>query len=335
MSDDAVLVLAGDEVAEVLAGEEQAVMRAVEDAYATHAAGDALTPHSTFVRLPGGRDRIIALPAYLGGAFEVAGVKWIASFPGNHARRLARASGVVVLSSTTTGRVTAVLEGSVISAKRTAASAAVAARALHPEPPREVGLLGCGVIGFETLRFLRHVWPTIEAAAICDVDRRRAEGFADRAAAAFDPLRIDVVEDARELLARAALVAIATTAMEPHLDDLGGSRVRTVLHLSLRDLTPAVVLAADNVVDDVDHVCRAETSLHRAERIVGHRRFIRCALAEVLAGRAPARRAYDAPIIFSPFGLGILDIAVAKLVWERATARRLGCRLPFAPSVAV
>ena len=336
-NDDAVLLLAGDEIAEVLAGEEGAVMRTVEAAYATHAVGDALAPHSTFVRLPGGHDRIIALPAYLGGAFEVAGVKWIASFPGNHARGLARASGVVVLSSTTTGRVTAVLEGSVISAKRTAASAAVAARALHPlAAPREVGLLGCGVINFETLRFLRHVWPTIESAVIHDLDRGRADRFAARAGAAFEPVRIDVVTDVRTLIARVTLVSIATTAMTPHLDDLGrGGPLRTVLHLSLRDLAPALMLAADNVVDDADHVCRAETSIHRAEQIVGHRGFIRCALADVLAGREPPKRSYGVPTIFSPFGLGILDIAVAKLVWERASARRRGCRLPFAPTAAL
>lgn len=328
------LFLAGDDVAELLRGEEAAIMFAVEEAYAAHGCGDSLAPHSTFLRFPGGRDRMIALPAFLGGRFGVAGIKWIASFPENHARGLERASGVVVLSSLTTGRPTAILEGSVVSAKRTAASAAVAARALHDATSDpEVGLLGCGLINFETLRFLRHLWPALRAVRVHDVSPARAARFVAAAAAGFPGLPFEIV-DARSLLERSTLVSIATTASEPHLGYLGGAPLQTVLHLSLRDLEPAVVLAADNVVDDPDHVCRAETSLHRAEQLVGHRGFIRCALADVLEGRQPAKRDYSLPTIFSPFGLGILDIAVAQLVCERAATKRRGLRLPFAPTAA-
>ena len=48
-------------------GRKRPIMQAVEQAYETHGRGDSLMPHSTFLRFPGGRDRMIALPAYLGG----------------------------------------------------------------------------------------------------------------------------------------------------------------------------------------------------------------------------------------------------------------------------
>ena len=336
MIDESLLVLGADDVAELLRSQEAAILQAVKRAYETHGRGHSIVPHSSFLRFPGGRDRLIALPAYLGETFGVAGMKWIASFPGNLALGLERASGLVVLNSVATGRPCAVVEGSVVSAKRTAASAALAACLLHGAvPPERIGLLGCGAIGFETLRFLLHVWPTIAEVVVCDLSSERAARFAARCLGTFERIRVHFAGDGRALLGQVPLVSIATTAMHPYLDRVDGGELRTVLHVSLRDLAPAIILAADNVVDDIDHVCRAETSVHLAERMAGHRRFIRCTLPEMLTGAAPCKRSHDQPTIFSPFGLGILDIAVAELVCERATARAKGTRLPFASTVAV
>lgn len=337
MSAGTLLVLSTSEVAELVRGEEALLMDVVAAAYRAHGRGDSVLPHSSFVRLPGGSDRIIALPAYLGGEFRVTGLKWIASFPGNVARGIERASGLVVLSSLVTGRPEAVVEASLISAKRTAASAAVAAGVLHRgTPPTVVGVLGCGTINLETLAFLRFMWPSVRRVVACDLSRRRADLFVARAARTLgEALDFRVAEDWRTLVRQVELLSIATTAMTPYVDGFGAEIPGTVLHLSLRDLAPTVMLAADNVVDDVDHVCRAETSLHLAERLVGDRSFIRCTLADELAGTTAAGALrYGRPTIFSPFGLGVLDIAVAKLVCERAEARGLGTRIPFAAEAA-
>ncbi|MGH9939156.1 MAG: 2,3-diaminopropionate biosynthesis protein SbnB [Blastocatellia bacterium] len=317
------LILSGEEVRRFLAGRELELIDAARSVYETHAEGRGSLPHSTFLRFPGDSgNRIIALPAYVGGEFRVAGVKWISSFPGNLERGLDRASAVIVLNSTETGRPLAFLEGSVISAVRTAASAALAARALWAgDPPNAIGMVGCGPINFEIARFIRAALPTVEQLFVHDLDIDRATLFGKKCREELG-FAVEILRNLKAALGISRLISFATTAVAPHVNDpavfLPGA---TILHISLRDLAPEVILAHDNVVDDIDHVCRAQTSIHIAEQFVGNRDFIRCALADIILGRAVARKDAERAVIFSPFGLGSLDVAVGKLVYELATQR--------------
>jgi len=323
MNQTDLLILRGGEIADLLSGRELDVIDAVGRAYLAHARGASSLPHSTFLRFPGDDlNRIIALPAYLGDGFGVAGLKWVASFPGNVKNGLARASAVLILNNAATGLPEAILESSLISARRTAASAALAARELRRgregRETADAGLIGTGVINFETARFLLHTVPGLARFHVYDLDRERAEGFAARLAEEVSR-EVRVAEAPQEVLRACPLVAFATTAVRPHVADLAACPPgATILHTSLRDLTAGVILAADNVVDDPDHVSRAQTSIHLAEQQTGDRGFIRCTLADLLAGTAPPKKDENAVTVFSPFGLGVLDLAVGQLVRDRA-----------------
>ena len=321
MRDGSIAILPGAEVRAVLAGRELEVIQVVRMAYETHGDGDSSLPHSTFLPFPGQpQNRIIALPAYLGGACGVAGVKWVSSFPDNLQLGLDRASAVVILNSTQTGRPEALLEGSVISAKRTAASAALAAQCLlKGGQVGRLGMIGCGLINFEIARFLLAVFSDVETFVLFDQDGARAEQFKNKVRTISNEVEVEIAKDVKAVLRNSPLISIATTALKPHIGDVRECpRGSAILHISLRDLTPDVILSCDNVVDDIDHVCRAQTSVHLAEQLVGHRDFIRCTLADILSGRAPAKNGSETVSVFSPFGLGVLDLAVGKLVRDLA-----------------
>jgi 2,3-diaminopropionate biosynthesis protein SbnB len=331
MNDD-ILVLRSEEIRELLRGREPDVLAAVQDAYLAHAEGQSSLPHSSFVRFPGDDvNRIIALPAFLGDGFEVAGVKWIASFPANLEQGMARASAVLILNSCSTGRPEAILEGSLVSTERTAASAALAATLLlGGEAPEQVGLIGAGPINLAIARLLRAALPGTARFLVHDRDPGRADQAVSRLrrgarGGAAPAITVDPAATTEEVLRRCPLVSFATSATRPHVGDLSHCLPGAVLlHVSLRDLAPEAILAADNVVDDPDHVCRAQTSVHLAEQATGSRDFIRCTLADIIRGRAPARRDSKTVAVFSPFGLGVLDLAVGKLVRDLALARGLG-----------
>ena len=327
MSSRGILILGSDEVDTILLNRELQLIDIVKEAYRAHLRGESSLPNSLFLRFPGGNgNRIIALPAYLGAGFDVAGMKWVSSFPANINAGLNRASAVIVLNSPSTGQPLAFIEGSIISAKRTAASAALAARTLHGErTPSSIGFVGCGPINFEVARFLLAVWPDVKRFLVFDVDAGRAEQFGAKCRALSKGLEFETVPEISALLSQTRLVSIATNTGTPHIHDLSMCPAgTTILHVSLRDLAPELILASDNVVDDIDHVCRAQTSIHLAEQLSGNRDFIRGPLAAVLEDAAPARRDPDGITIFSPFGLGVLDLALSKLVYESSREQNSG-----------
>jgi 2,3-diaminopropionate biosynthesis protein SbnB len=325
------LILRRTDVTDVLSGREAEIIDLVADTYRLHDAGLTSLPHSTFLRFPEehhARDRIIGLPAYRGGDRPAAGMKWIASFPENVVAGTERASAALLLNSVADGRPVALVEGAVISARRTAASAALAAARLTGErPPHSVLLIGCGVINLEILRFLAVALPELREAALYDTDSARAEAFARRCAEVVPGVKAHAVPDLGVALGEHRLVSLATTAATPHMDLAACGPDTTVLHVSLRDLTAEAILGAVNVVDDADHVCRERTSLDLAQQVTGDRDFVTASIGALLRGTATLRREPGRPVVFSPFGLGVLDVALAEYVRTEAERRGLGIRV--------
>lgn len=320
------------DVSSVLADHRPEVMDVVRSVYALHHDERAVVPLSQFTRPdPGSRDRYIALSAHLRGAAPIAGLKFISSFPGNRARGLPRASAVIVLADPGTGRPTALLEAGGISAARTAASAAVAARALHASSPQTIGLVAAGRINTEVCSYLACGGSGFEV-VVYDTDPGRSIALSDRLCASGLRARVG---DLKTSLG-CDVVSIATDSIVETIPDGHAFRSdQTVLHLSLRDLSVRHALAAWNVVDDPEHVLREDTTLDRASRLGVGRSVVHATIGGVLAGGTGRDPGGRHPTVFSPFGLGSLDIAVADFVRRRLDRRSRRIRIEefFAPCV--
>jgi N-[(2S)-2-amino-2-carboxyethyl]-L-glutamate dehydrogenase len=311
-------VIPGAQVQQALDGCENEVTALVEAAYRLHGAGDSVNPPSYFLQFPDRpSSRIIALPASIGGQVGVDGLKWISSFPENVAAGIPRASAVLILNDQDTGYPFACLESSIISATRTAAMAALAAGRLSRgrRRPTRVGFFGAGLIARYIHTFLAGTGWSFDEIGVHDLSAESAAGFCGYLEQSGAAGRVAVHGSAEQLIRSSDMVVFATVAGEPHVSDLSwfeGNQL--VLHVSLRDLAPEILLASTNIVDDVEHCLKANTSPHLAEQLTGNRDFVHGTLGDVIAGQVTVPA--DRPAVFSPFGLGVLDLAVGKYVYD-------------------
>lgn len=322
-------IINGKTVAEILHHQRKACVEIIKHAYLAHAEGNSVNPDSYFLRFPAKPDcRIIALPAYLGGDTNVAGLKWVASFPGNVQRGFPRASAVLVLNDYATGYPFAILEGSIISASRTAASAVLAAYWLNGKSRQvhSLGIVGTGFIARYVYEFLIDTGWEIEEVQLYDAAPHEAVKFSKNTCHAASHRSVTVAASTTRLISTCDLIVFTTVAAAPYITDTAQfAHNPVVLHISLRDLAPEILLQSQNVVDDVEHVMKASTSPHLAEQQTGNRQFVTGTLAELMLGRCTVDR--HRPVIFSPFGMGILDLAVGKWIYDQAVASGQDLRL--------
>jgi ornithine cyclodeaminase len=312
--------------------------KAIREALCNHADGKYQQPLKPYVRPLGrGREmeggRFIAMPAYLGRPFHIAGIKWISGFPANVDKGVDRASGMIILNSADTGQPEAIMQCATISARRTAAVARITIDLLEPKGQYRVTVAGAGPIARALLEALLDASDSgIESVTIYDLRFERAQRLAAYASR-LSSIPVRAVDDARDAVTGAAVLVTATTAHSAYIrrDWLAGCRL--VVALSFEDCGEEMLLNADKVVvDDFDQCNREEKLLHR---LVRDGRFSRdrvyAELGQIVSGIRPGREHPEELIYVNPMGMAIEDIAVAAEV-HRA-ARLAGRGLNLQPNV--
>jgi N-[(2S)-2-amino-2-carboxyethyl]-L-glutamate dehydrogenase len=337
MADTAFLYLSQEDVVAAGGLDMAAMVDVIERAFRVKAAGQVQMPPKVMIGWsdePGSEERlgrIMAMPAYVGGEFDVAGLKWIPSVPDNpRLRGLPRANALVVLSDRETGLPLAVMDGTVVSAMRTGAVTGVAVRHLAVAGAERACLLGAGVLAHTQLDALRVAMPGLRRVAVYDPDQARSRRFCERQAAATG-LDISAATGAEQAVRSAQVVVPATMAVEPTFQPEWLDEGTTVVLVSSLDGPESLHSVTDLlVVDDWLHESTHEGRY--AERLVragvlpaGGEGAVE--LAEIVSGRHPGRTLPKQRIVVSPVGLALDDVAAAKHVLDNARHLGLGTEL--------
>ena len=293
---------------------------AVEDAFRARGQGRRAPSGILGLDLDGG-----TLHAKLGSlnlSRAYAAAKINANFPDNPARHdLPTIQGVLLLFDAAIGTPLASMDSGLITAMRTAAATAVAARYLALPHASSATFIGCGIQARAHLEAIHHV-RRIERVVAFDLNYAAAERFAGEARARFDVVA-EVVSDVRQA-AGASEIVITSTPSRQALLNPGDLAAGTFVAAVGADNEGKQEIAADLlrqvmvVVDDLDQ-CSRIGDLHHALALgampPGH---VVVSLDQIVAGLAPGRSNGDEIIVFDSTGVAIEDVAAAALVYERA-----------------
>jgi len=310
-------------------------MSAIEAGFRSHAAGDFVQPLKPYLRSPRTQhiaDRIIAMPAWIGGEQPVAGLKWIGSKHDNPARRgMERASAVIVLNDPETNYPMAIMEGGLLSAMRTAAVTGVATRHLARKNFEEAAIIGCGPIAERQAQMLLEQFAGVKALRLFDLREEAAHALAARLSQRFGDLVIAVTKSAEAAVRDCPVVITCTVTDKPYLAFEWLSKGTFLANISIMDVERDVFLKVDKVVvDDWDQSNREKKIINLlVEAGEFSRERLHAELGEIIVGSKPGRETVDEIILLNPMGMAIDDIACAKAILSRAEDRNIGTVLPL------
>ena len=300
------LVLTADEVTGLLDADPDALPDAMRAAFRAISDGTASVPPRVAAWTPLGM--LGAMPGYVPGVG--LGAKLVTYFRGNHERGLPGHQAVIVLADPEDGRILAMLDGTVITAVRTAVAAAVAADALAAPAPERIAVIGTGAQARAHLAAFGRMYPGVtRAVAGRSVDRAHAVADADEGAVPV----ASIAEAVRE----ADIVCLCTDSDEPVVEH---GWFRTGCHVSSVgsgvEVDAGTVAAASVFVES--RAVATQPFPAGSRELAGLDPAAVTEVGEVLLGLRPGRRSADEVTLYKSMGHASEDVAAAALVYQAA-----------------
>jgi ornithine cyclodeaminase len=287
--------------------------------------GDYAQPVKPYLRYRNQQNRIIAMPAYVGGDVNIAGIKWIASFPQNIKNGLPRAHSVVVLNDADTGVPVCIFNTALISILRTCAVSGLMIKEYleaRPSYRLNVGIIGWGPVGRHHYQMCKTVLgDRIDKILLFDIITDMLyQSLPD------DP-RVVACDNWENVFESSDIFITCTVSSSRYID----RRPKTgslLLNVSLRDYQPSILdYTKAIVVDDWDEVCRENTDIEYFHLHYGLKSSQVKSIRDVVCAKYFHMLSPGEPIFFNPMGMAVFDVAVAKLFFTRAVSGNVGIEL--------
>ena len=274
-----------------------------------------------------GRDAFLhAMPAYV-PHLQAAGIKWISGNPNNQPKGLPYIFGLLILNDPETGAPLAVMDATWITAKRTGAASAVAAKYLARQDSRSLGIIACGVQGRSHLEAFASLFALTRVKAY-DLHPEAAERFAREMSEALQ-LKIDVVSTPQEAVQGMDLVVTSGPILKDPTPTIQSGWLAPGAFAGPVDFdsywTGAALQEADKLATDD----RDQMEYYRDIGYFQQTPQAYADLGEILTGRKPGRESEAERIISLNLGVALDDMATASLIYHKAVAKGLGQALPM------
>lgn len=267
---------------------------------------------------------IHAMPAYI-PAMHAAGLKWVSGYPQNQAKGLPYIMGLMILNDPETGEPLAVMDCTWITAMRTGAATAVAAKHLARPDSRTVGILACGVQGRSNLEALACVFD-LERVKVYDRDATVQQRYVEEMGKALG-LDIEPVRKPEDAVKGLDLVVTSGPILkhpEPVIekDWLAEGSFASPVDFDSYWQGGALQQAEKLATDDI-----AQMEYYRSVGYFQETPKAYADLGMIVAGKAPGRESPCERTISINLGLALDDVATAPLIYERAQAMGIGTQL--------
>lgn len=320
------------------AGDMTAAIHDVERAYILADQGDAIMPGKCVVRWGNTPEdenvlgRINAMPGYIGGEYNMAGIKWIGSGPMNYKKGFPRASVTVILNDTETKLPVCIADGTEVSAKRTGAAGGVAVNLLAVKNAKTMTICGAGAQGRTQLEAALIVRPTINKVYVYDIRPENTEKFVEESKAKYPYVTFIAVSDLSQAASESDIIVCVTLANEPIIKEDWLKKGCLLMNMADYEVTYGCVQKADKIVvdfwDTIKHRMISTVALMWKERLI-HDTDITAQLGEILNGKKPGRENNEEIIYFNSVGVGILDLAVVTRCYRKALETNIGTKLSY------